>query len=45
VVPQLKARIAQVTLEQCRALAQRALELPTAQAVRALLAAQPGGVP
>jgi multiphosphoryl transfer protein len=45
VVPQVKAQIAQVTLAQCQALAQQALRLPTAQAVRALLAAQPGSAP
>jgi multiphosphoryl transfer protein len=45
VVPELKAQIAQVTLEQCRALARQALRLPSAQAVRALLAAQPGSAP
>jgi phosphocarrier protein FPr/phosphocarrier protein len=45
VIPQLKARIAAVSLEECRALAQRALQAPDAAAVRELLAqALPTGV-
>ncbi len=43
VVPQVKAQLARVTLAQARALAAQALQLPTPQAVRALLAAQAGG--
>jgi phosphoenolpyruvate-protein kinase (PTS system EI component) len=38
VIPQLKARIASVSLADCRALAQRALEQPGAAEVRALAA-------
>jgi len=38
VIPQLKARIASVSLSECRALAQQALEQESAAAVRALLA-------
>jgi phosphoenolpyruvate-protein phosphotransferase len=38
VIPQLKARIASVSLGDCRALAQRALEQPGAAEVRALAA-------
>ena len=38
VIPQLKARIASVSLSECRALARQALEQPGAGAVRALLA-------
>ncbi|HTD10680.1 MAG TPA: phosphoenolpyruvate--protein phosphotransferase, partial [Steroidobacteraceae bacterium] len=38
VIPQLKARIGQVTMAQCRELAQQALEAETAAAVRELLA-------
>jgi phosphoenolpyruvate-protein kinase (PTS system EI component) len=38
VIPQLKARIARLTLAQCRALAAQALELESAAAVRELLA-------
>jgi phosphoenolpyruvate-protein kinase (PTS system EI component) len=45
VVPQVKARLAQVTMEECRALAQQALKLPTARQVHALLATQPGSAP
>ena len=37
-IPQLKARIASVSLSDCRALAAEALKLPTAAAVRALAA-------
>jgi len=36
-IPQLKQLIASVTLDQCRALAQRALQLESAEAVRGLL--------
>jgi phosphoenolpyruvate-protein phosphotransferase len=43
VIPQLKARIASVSLGECRALARRALELPSAAAVRALAAAAHAG--
>jgi len=38
VIPQLKARIGSVSLRDCRALAEEALKLPTAAAVRALAA-------
>jgi phosphocarrier protein FPr/phosphocarrier protein len=38
VIPQLKARIQGASLSDCRALAQQALEQPSAAAVRALLA-------
>jgi phosphoenolpyruvate-protein kinase (PTS system EI component) len=38
VIPQLKARIGSVSLSECRALAQQALEQPGAAAVRVLLA-------
>jgi phosphoenolpyruvate-protein kinase (PTS system EI component) len=38
VIPQLKARIGSVSLSDCRALAEEALKLPTAAAVRALAA-------
>ena len=38
VLPQLKAVLSQVRLEDCRRLAARALEAPSAQAVRMLLA-------
>ena len=41
VIPQLKARIAAVTLTECRALAARALAAEDAAAVRALLAQLP----
>jgi len=41
VIPELKARIAQVSLGECRALAAQALALPSAAAVRTLLAALP----
>jgi phosphoenolpyruvate-protein kinase (PTS system EI component) len=37
IIPQLKQLIASVTLDQCRALAQRALQLESAEAVRGLL--------
>jgi phosphoenolpyruvate-protein kinase (PTS system EI component) len=43
VVPQVKARIARVTVAECRALAQQALTLSTAEQVRELLAAQETG--
>jgi phosphocarrier protein FPr/phosphocarrier protein len=43
VIPQLKARIASFSLHECRALARRALELPSAAAVRAFAAAAPAG--
>jgi phosphoenolpyruvate-protein kinase (PTS system EI component) len=39
VIPQLKARIGGVSLAECQALAQRALREPSAEAVRALVAA------
>jgi multiphosphoryl transfer protein len=38
VIPQLKALIGGVTLDACRELARQALELETAEAVRALAA-------
>jgi phosphoenolpyruvate-protein kinase (PTS system EI component) len=38
VIPRLKARIASVSLNECRALAQQALEQESAAAVRALAA-------
>jgi phosphocarrier protein FPr/phosphocarrier protein len=41
VIPQLKARIEGVSLDECRALAQQALEQESAAAVRALLRAFP----
>ncbi|HYX73293.1 MAG TPA: phosphoenolpyruvate--protein phosphotransferase [Steroidobacteraceae bacterium] len=44
VIPQLKARIGSVSLSDCRALAEEALKLPTAAAVRALAAALPAAV-
>ena len=43
VIPQLKARIAGLSLAECRALARRALDLPSAAAVRALAAAALAG--
>jgi phosphoenolpyruvate-protein kinase (PTS system EI component) len=43
VIPQLKARIASVSLDECRMLARRALDLPSAAAVRALAAAAVAG--
>jgi len=36
VIPQLKALISRITLDACRELARQALELETAEAVRAL---------
>ncbi|HEY2809645.1 MAG TPA: phosphoenolpyruvate--protein phosphotransferase [Steroidobacteraceae bacterium] len=44
VIPQVKAQIARFTLAQCRALAQQALQLQGAPAVRKLLAAHAQGV-
>ncbi len=43
VVPQVKAQLARVTLEQCRELARQALALPGARAVRELLAGHDRG--
>jgi phosphocarrier protein FPr/phosphocarrier protein len=43
VIPQVKAQLARFTLVQCRALAQQALQLASAAAVRELLAAQARG--
>ena len=43
IVPQVKAHLARFTLEQCRMLARQALALPTARAVRELLAAHARG--
>ncbi|HEY2340630.1 MAG TPA: putative PEP-binding protein, partial [Steroidobacteraceae bacterium] len=40
-IPELKARVASLTLAECRALADEALKQPSAAAVRALLAAAP----
>ena len=45
VVPQVKAQLARVTLAECQALAQQALQLPDAHAVRALLVQQPWSAP
>ncbi len=44
-IPQVKAQIARFTLQECRALAQQALELPGAPAVRELLTRYTRGAP